>query len=528
MRSSFLIIALIAFSATFSFAQNEDPSVKYANTIRAEELKVHLTFLANKCEGRETGKPGIIKAANYILDQFGKNGLTEVYEYPGAKYGFARQQEYPLIEFGWNTASIATKKDIFILMQDFYGYAGANNSSNFTADDIVFLGYGIDDSVYSDYKNVNVKGKVVIVAGGEPSANGISLLTKTEEMSKWTTDWRKKVNAATENGVKCLLMIDSNTEAVLADKQWRSFLEGTLLKLKSEYKEPEYCNSFFISQSMAEKLLGKKKKFLGKYIDKIDQTFLPASFSAPATLVININKLEKEVFASNVLGFVEGTDLKDEVVIVSAHYDHLGIRDSVVYNGADDDGSGTVAILEIAEAILEAKINGEGPRRSVLFVAFSGEEKGLLGSKSYVEQPAFPLANTVADLNIDMIGRVDEKHKDDSNYIYIIGSDFLSTQLHSINEAAAKNYTDLDLDYTFNSTTDPNRFYYRSDHYNFAKNNIPVIFYFNGTHADYHAPTDDVEKINFGLLEERTKLVFHTLWILANQDARIKVDVIQE
>jgi Zn-dependent M28 family amino/carboxypeptidase len=124
-----------------------------------------------------------------------------------------------------------------------------------------------------------------------------------------------------------------------------------------------------------------------------------------------------------------------------------------------------------------------------------------------------------------MIGRIDEAHTNQPSYIYIIGSDFLSSELHHINEAAAKNYTNLTLDYTYNSTEDPNRFYYRSDHYNFAKHNIPVIFYFNGVHADYHKPTDDVEKINFDLLAERSRLVFHTLWLLANQDERVKVDV---
>jgi Zn-dependent M28 family amino/carboxypeptidase len=244
--------------------------------------------------------------------------------------------------------------------------------------------------------------------------------------------------------------------------------------------------------------------------------------------VFNVVKTENVIYADNVLAFVEGTDLKDEVIVISAHYDHLGKKDTVIYNGADDDGSGTIALLEIAEAVAKAKANGEGPRRSILFIAFSGEEKGLLGSKAYADAPAIPFANTVANLNIDMIGRVDEFHTNKPDYVYIIGSNFLSTGLHSINEAAAKNYTKLDLDYKYNSTTDPNRFYYRSDHYNFAKNNVPVIFYFNGSHPDYHQPSDDVEKINFDVYEQRCKLVFHTMWILANQDARIQVDVVQE
>ncbi|MEO0332460.1 MAG: M28 family peptidase, partial [Bacteroidota bacterium] len=189
-----------------------------------------------------------------------------------------------------------------------------------------------------------------------------------------------------------------------------------------------------------------------------------------------------------------------------------------------DDGSGTVTVLEVAEAFVEAKEAGNDPRRSVLFMTVSGEEKGLFGSKYYTEYPVFPLRQTIANLNIDMVGRIDPYHAEDSNYVYIIGSDRLSTELHQINEEANQAYTQLDLDYRYNAEDDPNRFYYRSDHYNFAKNNIPVIFYFNGTHADYHRPTDTIEKISFPLLQKRAQLVFHTAWKLANRDERIVVD----
>jgi Zn-dependent M28 family amino/carboxypeptidase len=154
----------------------------------------------------------------------------------------------------------------------------------------------------------------------------------------------------------------------------------------------------------------------------------------------------------------------------------------------------------------------------------SGEEKGLLGSSYYSEHPEFPLKNTVCDLNIDMIGRRDEKHKDNPDYIYLIGSDKLSSQLHAISENANKTYSNLELDYTYNDEKDKNRFYYRSDHYNFAKKGIPVIFYFNGVHADYHKETDEVEKIEFSKMEKITRLVFFTAWELANRNERIIVD----
>jgi Zn-dependent M28 family amino/carboxypeptidase len=212
-------------------------------------------------------------------------------------------------------------------------------------------------------------------------------------------------------------------------------------------------------------------------------------------------------------------------VVISSHLDHVGINDGKVYNGADDDGSGSVALLEIAEAFKTAVEAGEGPERSIIFLHVSGEEKGLLGSKYYTNNPLYPLANTVANLNIDMVGRTDPKRESENrNYIYLIGSDRLSTQLHEISEAANKATTQIELDYTYNAEDDPNRFYFRSDHYNFAKNNIPVIFYFNGTHADYHKATDTVEKIEFDLLQERTKLVFYTAWEIANRAERIIVD----
>ena len=212
--------------------------------------------------------------------------------------------------------------------------------------------------------------------------------------------------------------------------------------------------------------------------------------------------------------------------MISAHLDHIGIHHGAVFNGADDDGSGTVAILEIAEAFQKAVLNGDGPKRSILLLHVSAEEKGLLGSQYYTDfDPIVPLKNTVANLNIDMIGRTDPKRKNGKrNYIYLIGSDKLSTELHEISEMVNEKYTGIELDYTFNDENDPNRFYYRSDHYNFANKNIPIIFYFNGTHEDYHKATDTVDKIEFDLLENRTKLVFYTAWELANRKERVVVD----
>jgi hypothetical protein len=230
------------------------------------------------------------------------------------------------------------------------------------------------------------------------------------------------------------------------------------------------------------------------------------------------------VHTENVLGYIEGTDLKDQVIVLTAHYDHIGITNGQINNGADDDGSGTVAILELAQAFAQAKKDGHGPRRSILFMTVTGEEKGLLGSKYFVENPIIPLPNIVCNLNIDMIGRTDNEHRGKPDYIYLIGSDKLSSQLHAISETTNAEHTKLDLDYTYNHPEHPERFYYRSDHYNFAEKKIPVIFYFRGVHDDYHQPTDDVQKIQFDQLEKVTKLVFYTAWELANRTDRIVVD----
>ncbi|MCD2259636.1 M28 family metallopeptidase [Psychroserpens luteolus] len=228
--------------------------------------------------------------------------------------------------------------------------------------------------------------------------------------------------------------------------------------------------------------------------------------------------------SQNVIAYIEGSEFPDEVIIISAHSDHEGYNDTEIFNGADDNGSGTAAVMEMAQAFKTAVNEGNRPKRSVVFLHLTGEEVGLTGSRYYTQYPVFSMANTVANLNIDMIGRVDDSHIDNENYLYLIGADRLSTELHYISEEANNEFTNLELDYRLNSDNDPNRYYYRSDHYNFAQKGVPVIFYFNGEHEDYHEPTDTPEKINYALLAKRTKLIFATAWYLANSENRIIVD----
>jgi len=244
---------------------------------------------------------------------------------------------------------------------------------------------------------------------------------------------------------------------------------------------------------------------------------VPASF-------LNARRNENLPDSENIWAYIEGSEKPNEVLVISAHYDHVGIKNGEIYNGADDDGSGTVALIEMAKAFAKAKKDGHGPKRSILFLHVTGEEHGLHGSRYYSENPLFPIANTIADINIDMIGRRDVEHSKTNNYVYVIGADRLSSDLHNIVVAQNEKYTNVDLDFKFNDPKDPNHFYERSDHYNFAKHGIPSVFFFNGVHEDYHQKGDEPEKIEYDALTKRTKLAFVVAWELANRENRPVVD----
>jgi hypothetical protein len=228
--------------------------------------------------------------------------------------------------------------------------------------------------------------------------------------------------------------------------------------------------------------------------------------------------------SENIWAFIKGSEKPDEILVISAHYDHVGMKNDIIFNGADDDASGTVAVLEIAKAFQVAINKGYKPKRSILFLHVTAEEHGLHGSRFYSENPLFPINQHITNINIDMVGRRGYGKEKNDNYIYVIGSNRLSTDLHKMSEEVNKNFTNLELDYTYNDLNDPNRFYYRSDHYNFAKKGIPAIFYFNGVHDDYHKETDTPDKIDYPQLTKRTKLAFALAWELANCAERPKVD----
>jgi len=520
---------VLIFPCSFSFSQPQHSNaMKFAKTITAEDLKKHLSILASdEYEGRETGKEGQKKAAEYIADNFKKIRLKSATDE-------TYLQKFPLTQTTPESAEAEVGEKKYENHKDFYVFPYGNDLK-LEAKSILFLGYGIADEKYDDYKNIDVKDKILLVLGGEPmNDDSISFITGTKDFSDWTSDFRKKSRFAKSKGASALVIINMNFEANI--QFLKSFLESPSLKLETDTSEKnderkderKKIPQLGISIKTANDIFSDEKMNVDDIKKKIQKKKTSISFEIKSSFTLHIKNKEDKISSENVLGMIEGNEFKDEVVFVTAHYDHLGVHDGKIFNGADDNGSGTAAVMEMAEAFSLAKEAGFTPKRTMVFMTVAGEEKGLLGSSYYTDHPIFPIKKTVCNLNIDMIGRIDDEHKDSINYLYIIGSDKISTDLHKINENANSTYTKLKLDYKFNDPNDPNRFYYRSDHYNFAEKGVPIIFYFNGTHEDYHKETDDIDKINFDILTKRAQLVFYTAWEIANRKDRIECDVPQE
>jgi hypothetical protein len=492
----------------------------FGETITKDDLKKHLSILASdEYEGRETGEKGQKMAADYIIKHFKQLGLAAPVQANAAN---PYLQTFPLAKKTWGESYIQKGNTKYELFKDFFAYGDYTQNAEM---EFIFVGYGIETEGYSDYKDIDVKGKIVVAFSDEPKdKDGNFIFSKTKTMSDFARPQAKN-KIAKANGAAGILHVfedEKSFKSTLA--LYRSYFMAASMTLVSEEAKSSF-GSFYTYPAVAADLLGSKEKKIQKMIDEIVASHKPVAKKISNKAKVLMQRKSQEVMTENVLGFMEGTDKKEEILVITAHYDHIGIVDGKINNGADDDGSGTVSVLELAEAFSIAKQKGFAPRRSILFMLFTGEEKGLLGSEYYSNNPIFPLKNTITDLNIDMVGRVDDKHTENPNYIYVIGSDKLSSDLHKLHEDAAKKYApEIELNYTYNDENDPNRFYYRSDHYNFAVHNIPIIFYFNGTHPDYHAPTDDVEKINFEKMEKIDRMIFHTAWELANAEARPKVD----
>ena len=514
-KTLLLACALLVLFSCQKPATKED-IVNYAGTITQDELKEHLyTYSSDEFEGRDTGDPGQKKAVEYLKKEYEALGIPPVIE--GNYF-----QNVPLNLVNTPEVNISVNGKSFAYFDDFISL-GSSESVSTSATEIVYAGYGIDDEKYSDYTDLDVQGKIVVVRSGEPKdKDGNSLISGTEEASKWGAGRQSlssKRDAAKEKGAKAIFFADNS----LFDRYSAFFKRreesgnGSRLSLPPQKDADPEMYFFLISEKMGKAL-----------VKNISTSNKATTVATEFSMDVKSSSAPKP--SENVAAIIKGSEKPDEYIIISSHLDHIGVNDEgIVYNGADDDGSGTVAMLEMAEAFKTAAEKGHGPKRSIIFLHVTGEERGLLGSRYYADHdPLVPLENTVADLNIDMIGRINPKREGERNYIYLIGSDKLSTDLHNISEEANKEFMNIELDYEYNDENDPNRFYYRSDHYSFAKHNIPVIFYFNGTHPDYHQVSDTPDKIQYDLLQNRAQLIFHTAWKLANREERIVVDKAEE
>jgi hypothetical protein len=483
-----LLAAFLLFSQLTPAQQKSGPQI-FAQTITPAALKKNLYIVAGRdMEGRETATAGQRKAAAYIESQFTRLGLL-----PG-NFG-SYQYTYPVYQDSLLNASIEVNGQRFSLDKDFN--ANLNNiAAKYGFSEAVYIGKNVTaDSI----KQFNLYGKLVIIYGENRM---IGLRGRTSA----------RLDALRTGNPAAILYADSAFPRKIA------YSRNANMAL-SLFKRSFTPQQFSVSENII-------KTILGSGYEKAWNQVSPKTFQS--NILLSIEKTTKTLQSSNVIGLLPGTDLKDQYLFVTAHYDHLGKRDTVIYYGADDDGSGTVSVLQLAEAFAKAKAAGKGPRRTIVFMTVSGEEKGLWGSEYYTSHPVYPLDKTTADLNIDMIGRTDNRRTvgDSTNYVYIVGDDKLSSDLKPINEAQNKKYINLELDYKYNDPNDKERIYYRSDHYNFARTGVPIIFYTDGMlEPDYHKPTDTPDKINYNLMAKRAQLVFFTAWDMANRNDMLKRDI---
>ncbi|MBR9997830.1 MAG: M28 family peptidase [Cyclobacteriaceae bacterium] len=479
---------------------------QFAATITTDDLFHHISILtADSLEGRETGKPGQKKAAAYIREQFIKFGLKPAIINGKETY----EQEFTLPNYKKDKISLSVDGKVFFHLSGFV-HGGKFRKQKHDTIYVNFAGYGTPDIL----DNIRSEGEAVMFLNshaGPGFHEGIP------------TTLHDRITIALEHGYSYIFIVYGETSAEFGQflRAYKYAEGGDKAFIRDQGNSGHV---FFISPDLGALIFNTDMDHLKKAAEKgLHGARKPFRKLQGASLVINAQPQDSIILTENVIGYIEGREEPGECVIISAHYDHVGIRGEKIHPGADDNASGTAALMEIAEGFSIASQKGMDPDRSILFIAFTGEEKGLLGSGYYVDHPVFPLEKTIANLNIDMIGRSDTLHGEDSSYVYLIGSDKLSPELHEISEKSNQEYTNLSIDYTFNRDEDPNRFYYRSDQYNFAKNNIPVIFYFTGVHEDYHKPSDTLEKIRFDNMLKISQLIFYTSWEIANREDRLKL-----
>lgn len=549
-----LVVAVFPASAQRTPTVDENPALvqQYMNQITQEGAAGHFFFLASDwLEGREATARGQRISALYIASHFQRMGLqpkgTLEGNHPLSLDRYL--QPFPLYGQRTRNVTVTARRANQVMHEAFYGHRNSGDIALLMGGmpevegEAVFVGYGIQETSanWDDYAaartaGIDFTGKWVVMLEGEPrDAQGRSRVSADGSTSGWTNQPVRKLRAAMAQGaVRGIILIAQEDDAAFAGRVARlsealnTTIGGLSLTPPTQGGGRVVPPVLAVSQSFGNQLLQATGETAA-------QMRAPTA-SAVAQRLPDVHlhmTMEREVFTAmneNVLGYLEGSDpeLKDEVVVVLAHYDHVAmVRQGdtlLVNNGADDNGSGTVGVLEVAEAFTRAARDGHAPRRSILFLAVSAEEKGLIGAQYYTDyEPVIPLERIVTAFNADMIGRRDPDYNGPSadNYIYLIGSYLISQELHDltvrVNRLTGLN---MDLNERYNSPDDPNRFYRRSDHWHFGKNNIPFIFFFNGVHEDYHQPTDTADRIDYPQFVNRARLIFSTTWQVANQDNR--------
>ncbi|PJA97738.1 MAG: hypothetical protein CO128_10990 [Ignavibacteriales bacterium CG_4_9_14_3_um_filter_30_11] len=501
---SILFYSLTIFS-TIILPQNVNEIITESN------LKINLEVLASDLfEGREATTRGEKLAQLYIISQLKKNGVK-----PFFANGSYLQQFDLNVETNDENSKLSFINDgvstELNFIDDFFLARGSSIDNLKDSYQLVFAGYGItaDDLNYDDYKNINVNGKIILILDGTPTDT-------TKDFSKYS-DLRSKTENAKKHGAAGLIVQASN-QILSFWPRLVSFLKrpSFILPEKNDNDTTGFV-SIYINNKSFKKILNTQNVNFEKLTNDLQEnkTTKPIEFNGELKIHFKKNIEVKE--SANIIGLIEGNDpiLKNEYVAIGAHYDHLGIIDGKVFNGADDDGSGTVTIMEAAKTLAKTKAN----KRSILIIFHAGEEKGLLGSRYLTNNlELIKDKKIIAQINLDMIGRMA------TDSIYSIGSDKLSSELKNIIEDVNSKTVKFYLDYKYDDPNDPNRFYYRSDHFNYAKHGIPIVFFFDDMREDYHKDTDEVEKINFKKLKRISWLVYGVTLRIANLDHRLTVD----
>ena len=510
------LLFIISFFFLFSLVFAQDTVLlHYSRSITKEELSAHVFKLASdEMEGRFTGSRGLMRAQKYIIDEFGQYGI----EMPvfGGKETF--KQEFTLNECRWRDQRMSIDGEEFKVGKDFLFLS---DPVDFKGDyPVVFAGFGIEDPAYNDFGNIDVKGKIMLAFASEPkNSQGIFYLTGKKEPSKKAYHFTKEKMAA-DKGAEGVFIISRNRSDYRKYLKSRGYYDP---KPKITYpgKDDDVIKhkaafAAYMNVKTAARLVNQKPKMLLQALHDMEDSLKTTAGRFNGSVSITASSDCYSVETANVIGIIEGTDLKSQAVIVVAHYDHLGMWKGDIYHGADDNASGTAALMELAEAFGEAAQNGIRPRRTIIFIAATAEELGLYGSKFYTQNPLFPLDSTYACVNIDMIGRVPAKLADSPDYIG--GSVYLSTELLTVSQESCKLMAPgLEDHIEYKKSLRGG-----SDHYYFSKNGIPSVFYFEGFHPDYHEPTDTANKLLYDRMEQIVRVIFATTWELANREEIMK------